>query len=257
MTIVRACSFQGGEDENPLSWKEIESKIIQRRPWPHAVIFDMDGLMYRTEQMIREAWDIVGPDIVGHPLGDEIFHTMGMNRALRVEYFHGKFGMDFPYEKFEKKYKDIVTRKKLTEGIPVQRGLFELLQFLSNEKIPMVLATGSSSGHTYLNLAVTRTPNVFCSVICGDMVRAAKPDPFIYRLSCQKLGMKPEETLVLEDSVNGVKAGFAAGTPVIMVPDLQKNTAAVDGMYLQKMSSLLDVRDYIHDRYQLRDKKQI
>ena len=69
--------------------------------------------------------------------------------------------------------------------------------------------------------------------------------------------MKPEETLVLEDSVNGVKAGFAAGTPVIMVPDLQKNTAAVDGMYLQKMSSLLDVRDYIRDRYQLRDKKQI
>ncbi|MDY2837184.1 MAG: HAD family phosphatase [Bilifractor sp.] len=230
---------------------EIEASIIRRRPWPHAVIFDMDGLMYRTEQMIREAWDIVGPEVVGYPLGNEIFHTMGMNRALRVAYFEKKFGKDFPYADFEKKYKDIVTRKKRTEGIPVQEGLFELLQYLSNEKIPVVLATGSSSVHTYLNLAVTRTPNVFHTVICGDMVRAAKPDPFIYRLACQKLGMKPEETLVLEDSVNGVKAGYAAGTPVIMVPDLQKDTSEVDDLYFRKMGSLLEVRDFIRSRYQV------
>ena len=244
------CSRSAEEDWNPLNWNEIEAGIIQRRPWPHAVIFDMDGLMYRTEQMIREAWDIVGPEFVGHPLGDEIFQTMGMNRVLRVAYFREKFGTDFPYSEFEKRYKAIVTRRKQTEGIPVQKGLFELLQLLSNEKIPMVLATGSSSIHTYLNLAVTRTPNVFRTVICGDMVRAAKPDPFIYRLACQKLGMKPEETLVLEDSVNGVRAAHAAGTPVIMIPDLQKDTSAVDDLYLHKMTSLLEVRDYIRSRYQ-------
>ncbi|MGN0361566.1 MAG: HAD family hydrolase [Bilifractor sp.] len=227
-----------------------ETDLVCRRPWPHAVIFDMDGLMYKTEQMIQEAWNIVGPDIIGFPLGDELYHTMGMNRALRVRYFEERFGSSFPYTEFEKKYKAIVTRKKMTEGIPVQKGLFELLQFLSEEKIPMVLATGSSSLHTFLNMRVTHTPNVFRFIICGDMVKAAKPDPYIYQLSCEKLGMKPEEVLVLEDSINGVKAAAAAGTPVIMVPDLQKDTAAVDGMYLKKMNSLLNVRDYIKGKYE-------
>ncbi|MCC6094912.1 MAG: HAD family hydrolase [Eubacterium sp.] len=228
-----------------MSWQTMEEGMIRRRSWPHVVIFDMDGLMYKTEQMIQDAWNIVGPDIIGFPLGDELYHTMGMNRALRVQYFEERFGKSFPYTEFEKRYKAIVTKKKMTEGIPVQKGLFELLACLSEEKIPMVLATGSSSIHTYLNMRVTHTPNVFRVIICGDMVKAAKPDPYIYHLSCEKLDMKPDEVLVLEDSVNGVKAAYAAGTPVIMIPDLQKDTAAVDAMYLKKMDSLLNVRDYI------------
>ena len=44
---------------------EIEASIIRRRPWPHAVIFDMDGLMYRTEQMIREAESLGADAVIG------------------------------------------------------------------------------------------------------------------------------------------------------------------------------------------------
>lgn len=218
--------------------------------WPHAVIFDMDGLMYATEQQIRRAWDEVGPSVAGEPLGHNIYHTMGMNRALRVRYFRDTYGPDFPYEKFETAYKSLVSRMKKTEGIPVQKGLFELLAWLSEERIPCMLATGSSSFHTWENLAVTHTPNVFCHVICGDMVEAAKPDPYIYTLSCRMLGMRPEEVLVLEDSVNGVLAAYAAHTPVIMVPDLQKGqTDEVKGMPLAVMDSLLEVRDYLRSGY--------
>ena len=216
--------------------------------WPRAVIFDMDGLMYATEQQIQRAWDEVGPEIVGKPLGNEIYHTMGMNRALRVKYFYDTYGSDFPYEKFEKAYKACVADMKQREGIPVKQGLFRLLAFLCEERIPAVLATGSSSFHTYENLALTRTPDLFHYVICGDMVRAAKPDPFIYELSCRKLGMRPEEVLVLEDSVNGVLAAHAAHTPVIMIPDLQKGqTSAVEDLPLAMMDSLDDVTDMLMD----------
>ena len=195
--------------------------------WPHAVIFDMDGLMYATEQQIRRAWDEVGPSVAGEPLGHNIYHTMGMNRALRVRYFRDTYGPDFPYEKFETAYKSLVSRMKKTEGIPVQKGLFELLAWLSEERIPCMLATGSSSFHTWENL-----------------------DPYIYTLSCRMLGMRPEEVLVLEDSVNGVLAAYAAHTPVIMVPDLQKGqTDEVKGMPLAVMDSLLEVRDYLRSGY--------
>ena len=201
--------------------------------------------MYRTEQMIREAWDIVGPEVVGYPLGNEIFHTMGMNRALRVAYFEKKFGKDFPYADFEKKYKDIVTRKKRTEGIPVQEGLFELLQYLSNEKIPVVLATGSSSVHTYLNLAVTRTPNVFHTVICGDMVERSKPAPDIFLKACEELGVKPERAYAIEDSYNGIRAAHAGKLHPIMVPDLLPETAEMREKAEVVLSSLLEVISYL------------
>lgn len=219
--------------------------------WPRAVIFDMDGLMYGTEQQIRQAWDDVGPEIAGKPLGNDIYNTMGMNRALRVKYFRDTYGVDFPYDKFETAYKARVAEIKEKEGIPVKPGLFELLAYLSEERIPAVLATGSSSFHTYQNLAFTKTPDVFRYVICGDMVEAAKPDPYIYRLSCRLLGMQPEEVLVLEDSVNGVLAASAAKTPVIMIPDLQKGrTEAVEGMPLVMMESLLEVRAWLQQHRQ-------
>ncbi len=232
---------------NNTTAKSADSADSTKRSWPKAVIFDMDGLMYETEQQIQRAWDAVGPEICGEPLGHNIYHTMGMNRALRVQYFYDTYGTDFPYDRFELAYKAAVAQMKQTEGIPVKDGLFPLLQYLSERRIPMVLATGSSSEHTYENLAVTKTPNVFRHIICGDMVKVAKPDPYIYTLACEKLGIRPEEALVLEDSRNGVRAAYAAGTPVIMIPDMQKDTTPVDAMYLQKMESLHDVLEYLRE----------
>ena len=51
------------------------------RQWPLAVIFDMDGLMFGTEQQIQRAWDAVGPEFAGEPMGYNIYQTMGMNRT--------------------------------------------------------------------------------------------------------------------------------------------------------------------------------
>ena len=70
------------------------------RQWPLAVIFDMDGLMFGTEQQIQRAWDAVGPEFAGEPMGYHIYQTMGMKRTLRVRYFKEKYGEDFPFDSF-------------------------------------------------------------------------------------------------------------------------------------------------------------
>ena len=54
-------------------------------------------------------------------------------------------------------------------------------------------------------------------IITADEVTLGKPDPQIYLLVAQKLKVKPFECLVLEDSVNGIKAGLAAGMSVIAI----------------------------------------
>ena len=47
-----------------------------------------------------------------------------------------------------------------------------------------------------------------------------KPDPEIFLMSCERLGGKPEKSIVIEDSFNGIRAAYAAGMRPIMVPDI-------------------------------------
>jgi beta-phosphoglucomutase-like phosphatase (HAD superfamily) len=56
----------------------------------------------------------------------------------------------------------------------------------------------------------------FDIVLAGDVVSHKKPDPEIYNLALSRTGLKPEEVMVIEDSKNGVLAGKAAGTHVIV-----------------------------------------
>ena len=214
--------------------------------WPSAVIFDMDGLMFQTEQQIQRAWDIVGPSFCGEPMGYHLKNTMGMNRTSRMEYFYKACGAEFPFEKFEQCYRAEVEKMKQAEGIPVQKGLFELMGFLHEKQVPMILATGSRKESTMENLRLTGTPrDWFAFIITGDMVKYAKPDPYIYTLCCSRQGILPQDALVLEDSVNGVLAGSSAGIPTFFVPDLQKETHKADGLYARKFQDLTEVEKYL------------
>ncbi len=218
-----------------------------RRKWPRAVIFDMDGLMFGTEQLIRRSWDETGPELGYEPLGFHIYQTMGMNRASRELYFRGQYGETFPYEKFQELYRQKVRFYTEREGVPVKQGLRGLLEYLRKAEIPAVVATGSSRAHALDLLERTGVLKYFRFVLAGDQVQVAKPDPEIYRKTCAMLELEPGETLVLEDSWNGVRAAHRAGTPVILIPDLQEDSSPVEGLYLKKMRSLAEVEEWLRN----------
>ena len=215
------------------------------RKWPKAVIFDMDGLMFASEQMIQRSWDEVGPELGYEPLGYHIFQTMGMNRASREQYFLGVYGEGFPYERFQDAYREKVRGYADREGVPVQKGLKSLLAYLKEEGIPMMVATGSSRAHALNYLERTGVLGYFRFVLVGDQVQVAKPDPEIYLKACAMLRLDPAEVLVLEDSWNGVRSAHSAGAPVILIPDLQKDTGPVESLYLRKMESLEEVKKWL------------
>ncbi len=64
----------------------------------------------------------------------------------------------------------------------------------------------------------------FDSVICGDMVKKAKPDPEIYQKASESLGIQPENCMAFEDAPGGILSAHQAGMRVIMVPDLVQPT---------------------------------
>ncbi len=215
-----------------------------RRQWK-AVIFDMDGLMFDTERVIQRSWQIVGEQMGYHNFGDHIYHTLGMNRKRRRQYFLETMGENFPYDTFLDTYRKVSEKYLKENGIPVKPGLLELLEFLKQKKIPIAVATSSSRKYAEQKLKEAGTFPYLDIVLCGDMVTRSKPDPEIYETACRLLGTIPEETIVLEDSENGLRAAIAAGTRAIMVPDLIKNLPQIEKRLEAKLESLNEVKIYM------------
>ena len=85
----------------------------------------------------------------------------------------------------------------------------------------------------------------FEAAVCGDEVAHAKPAPDIFLAAAKALGVPAEECLVLEDSLNGVRAGYAAGAVTVMVPDLIPPNEEIAKLYTRCCKDLLEVRDLL------------
>ena len=65
-----------------------------------ALIFDMDGLLFDSERIVQRSWEIAGNELGIQYMGEVIYHTLGMNRTGRNEYFRKYIREDFPFEEF-------------------------------------------------------------------------------------------------------------------------------------------------------------
>ena len=188
----------------------------------------MDGLLFDSERIVQRSWEIAGDEFGIPHMGDVIYHTLGMNRAGRNEYFRKYIREDFPFEEFGKLTRDNFWKIVDKEGLPLKKGAKELLAY------------GKSQGYMG-NLIRAGIDSYFDSVVCGDMVKKAKPDPEIYQKACESLGIQPEYCMAFEDAPGGILSAHQAGMHVIMVPDLVQPTQEIRELTHRVCDSLADV----------------
>jgi HAD superfamily hydrolase (TIGR01509 family) len=116
------------------------------------------------------------------------------------------------------------------EGIPVKKGLIELLEFLKERDIKIALATSTSHETARFNLEISNTLKYFDTLVCGNDVKNGKPHPEVFLTAAERLGAKPENCLAYEDSINGIKSAYAAGMVTVMVPDYIPPTEEIKPM---------------------------
>ena len=184
-----------------------------------AVIFDMDGLLTDSERIalsvIHDAGMQQGFDI---PL-PLIEKTIGATVSWASDLYH----QSFPSLNTEKLFQDFrkIMHQLAQEGkIPLKKGAKELLFALKEKSIPRAVASSSPLPTIELYLAQADILADFQHLQSGGGDIPSKPAPDIFLIAARALGVHPENCLVLEDSINGVKAGRAAGMQVCMVPDL-------------------------------------
>ena len=132
----------------------------------------------------KELYSVHGRSLVMNwesTYGEVIYHTLGMNRTGRNEYFRKYIREDFPFEEFGELTRDNFWKIVDKEGLPLKSGAKELLAYGKAQGYKMAVATSSSREYAMRNLIRTGIDAYFDSVICGDMVKKAKPDPEIYQ----------------------------------------------------------------------------
>lgn len=206
-----------------------------------AVIFDMDGLMFDTERLSDESWRFAA-DKMGVTIQQEMLDSIkGTNHAGCNKVICSYLGEDFDVEYLRKMKETYMNECLEKEGVPVKKGLHELLSYLKTHGYLTVLATGTSEDRALSLLKMADVEKYFDHLVFGNMVEKCKPEPDIFLAAVNKVYTSPESCLVLEDSPNGVKAAHAAGCHVIMVPDRVAPTEELRAMADDVAESLEDV----------------
>ncbi|EPM6850943.1 HAD family hydrolase [Enterococcus hirae] len=212
-----------------------------------AVIFDMDGLLFDTEIVYYEASQMVA-DQMGFPYDKELYlKYLGVSDEEVWANYHqifASFGKNNVQKFINDAYEETIRRFSLG-AVQLKPGVIELLDFLEEHRIPKVVASSNQRHIIELLLEKNQLANYFETIVSAENVKRAKPDPEIFLLAHEYLGTKKQETLVLEDSKNGILAAASAEIPVIMIPDLLAPSEDLQQKTLAVLSSLHEVPGYL------------
>jgi len=210
-----------------------------------AVIFDMDGLMLDTERLAISSLQRAG-DIIGINLTEEmLIGAIGLNEEATNTFIEKKLAITIPTEKFTDAFYEDYEKTIAENGIPVKKGLTELIDFLEEKNIRRAVATSTKTDLALKKLELVGILNRFEVIIGGDQVLQGKPAPDLFLKAADELGIHVDNCLALEDSDNGAMSAYTAGISVIVIPDIKQPSPETANIALNIYDSLSEVHKYL------------
>jgi beta-phosphoglucomutase len=186
---------------------EVHTKSKQ----PVAVIFDMDGVLVDSYAAHWQSWHFMA-DELGKGLTEEQFvSTFGRtSREIIAEHWGADSLTPVEIAEFDRR-KEALYREIVARDFPAMDGAIELIEELQGAGFR--LAVGSSGPPENVALAVERlrAEEYFDVLITGKDVTRGKPDPQVFLVAAQRLGVAPANCAVIEDAPVGIAAANAAG----------------------------------------------
>lgn len=214
------------------------------------VISDMDGVILDSEKLYVRFW-CEAANFYGFPMNREhALSIRSMARPFAIEKLQGYFGAEFDYDSVREKRIELMDAYVSQHGIEAKKGAQKLLGFLKENGYKVALATATPAQRAEEYLRRVDLLKYFDYVASARMVKNGKPKPDIYLFAAEKLGLKPEECLALEDSVNGVRSAAAAGCKTVLVPDLDNPEEQLKPLLYGTADGLEDVIKFFVDDMQ-------
>jgi HAD superfamily hydrolase (TIGR01509 family) len=186
-----------------------------------AVVFDLDGLLIDTEWVFAEAADRVLARR-GLRLEPAFFATMmGTPGRDALPRFCDRYRLTDALEVVAAEYKRAFLEVLAGTRPPLMTGAADLINRLEERGLPRAIATSSTREYVDAVFAPHGLLERFAFVLTADDVTHGKPHPEIYRKAAERFRLPTPAVMVLEDSVNGLRAAKAAGCRCVVVPHEQ------------------------------------
>jgi HAD superfamily hydrolase (TIGR01509 family) len=211
-------------------------------PGLRAVVFDLDGLMFNTEEL----YQYVGSELLGRrgkAFEPELLdRMMGRQPQVALQLMIDYHGLDATPAMLAAE-SEAIFATILDARLECMPGLVELLGALEQHHIPKAIATSSPRQFVTGVLSRFDFEPRFQFILAAEDVVEGKPHPEVYLKAAARFGISPAQMLVLEDSENGCKAAVAAGAFAVAVPGGHSCRHDFSGVTMQ-VDSLADARIY-------------
>ena len=177
---------------------------------PIGVIFDMDGVLVDSADAHFRSWQLLATECGGVVTEEQFTATFGRQNRDIIPILFGDVSQTRMGELADRK--EELYRTLVDQDTPILPGAVELVGALAEAGVR--LAVGSSGPRANIDLILTamEATRWIAVVVSGDDVTRGKPDPQVFTLCAQRLGVEPGRCVVVEDAPVGIQAARAAGT---------------------------------------------
>ena len=211
-----------------------------------AVVFDMDGLMFDTENLWLKSIELTNTNHGFNVSRELAISCMGKRLDDINKSFKEALGQDFDTKAFRDWTLYYMKKEAQEHGVGVKEGLENLLNFLKEHKIKMAVASSAQFEEIRERFEEAKVSlNYFDKIIAGDMVNKPKPDPEIYLKACKELNANPKNSIALEDSEYGIMSARAANMIAINIPDIKPACSEASVV----LNNLNEVITYIKENF--------
>ena len=175
----------------------------------YAVIFDVDGVLVDSYQPHWQSWQRLAEE-TGAIFSEENFAaTFGQTSREIIRRFWPGDHDDQSVKQLDDR-KEYLYREILHEHFPAMAGAVDLIDALLADGFHLGVGSSGPPENVTLTLRQLERAEVFEAVVTGRDVHRGKPDPQVYRLAAERLGVTPARCVVIEDAAPGIEAAHRA-----------------------------------------------
>ena len=208
------------------------------------VIFDMDGVLVSSEEFMVECAKAALEKYGVFPEKEDFEPFVGAGEDRFIGGVSEKYGV--PYKTEMKEFAYSVYVEKAETGVRRFKEIPELFQRLHDAGLLIAIASSADEIKVRTNIRVAGIPeSTISAFLTGSQVERKKPFPDIFIEAANRLGLAPENCIVIEDAVNGIQAASAAGMISIGVTgSFPAETLLAEGAY-HTVDETRDVAEWI------------
>lgn len=177
-----------------------------------AVIFDMDGVLVNSEPLHFKIEYKIFESLGFSVPHEQMIKFAGLSQIEFWKILKRKFNLEKSIDELlENDYRERVRFFNEIDHLDPVSGIPELLETIRSGNIKTAIASSSFAELIDIVMKKLGLIDFFDVIVSGHEVEQGKPEPDIFLRTAEKLGVKPGECLVIEDSENGVRAAHSAG----------------------------------------------